>query len=126
MPNYTYLCEKCNTEFELFFYIKDYQLNPKCVECNSKKTHRQYCVDVATQSASVKKSDTELKTLGDLALRNSERMSDDEKISLHMKHNEYKDNKEETKPLPTGMSRMKKPPKIKWPGSKKRQRRKPQ
>lgn len=126
MPNYTYSCESCNEDFELFSYIKDYNPNPVCINCNSTKTYRLYAVDVATQSASVKKSDSELKTLGDLAMRNSERMSDDEKISLHMKHNEYKENKEETKTLPTGMSRMKKPPKVKWPGSKKRQRRKPQ
>lgn len=115
MPNYTYICNLCNTEFELFFYIKDYNPNPKCVKCKSDKTNRQYCVDVATQSTSVKKSDSELKTIGDLANRNSERMSDDEKQALHIKHNAYKDNKEENNPLPNGMTRIKKGPKIKWP-----------
>ena len=75
-----------------------------------------YVVDVASQSASVKKMDTELKTLGDLARRNSDKLSEDEKHHLYIKHNEYKDEQYQ-KPLPTGMSRVKKQPKIKWPGS---------
>lgn len=116
MPNYTYGCDKCNSSFELFFYIKDYKPNPKCIHCGA-VSHRLYAVDVLSQSASVKKADSELKTIGDLAQRNSERMSDDQKISLYQQHNSYKESKEETKPLPSGMSRIKKPSKIKWPGS---------
>jgi len=53
-----------------------------------------------------------------LALRNSERMSEDQKIALYQKHNSYKENKEESSSLPSGMSRIKKPPKTVWPGSK--------
>lgn len=117
MPSYTYGCDACGFEFELFSYIKDYNPNPQCLNCNN-YAHRLYVVDVLTQSASVKKSDSELKTIGDLAMRNSERMSEDEKISLYQKHNSYKETKEETKPLPSGMSRLKKPPKTLWPGSK--------
>jgi putative FmdB family regulatory protein len=114
MPTYSYRCEKCDKEFELFFHIKDYTEQPKCTECGSKKTYRSYISDVLTQSLSFKKGDSELKTLGDLALRNTERMSKDQKTHLHMKHNEYKEDKEETKQLPKGMSRIKKPPKTKW------------
>jgi|694.fasta_scaffold00642_27 putative FmdB family regulatory protein len=117
MPTYSYQCEKCQNRFELFFYIKDYIDHPKCEKCHSKQTHRRYVDDVITQSTSVRKSDTELKTLGDLAKRNSDRMSEDEKTHLYHKHNEYKFD-ESTKTLPTGMSRIKKPEKIKWPGSK--------
>jgi putative FmdB family regulatory protein len=117
MPNYSYNCEHCNTDFELFFYIKDYVSQPKCINCSSKKTTRNYIADVVTQSSNVKKSDSELKTIGDLALRNSDRMSEDEKISLFKKHNAYKENIEDIKPLPQGMNRVKKQPKIKWPGS---------
>jgi putative FmdB family regulatory protein len=124
MPTYTYLCDNCNSEFELFFYIKDYIEHPTCSCCNSKKTLRQYVKDVSTQSASVKKSDSELKTIGDLAQRNSDRMSDDEKYSLYMKHNSYKEEKD-LKPLPSGMSRMKKGSKIKWPGTTPKAKRKP-
>lgn len=114
MPTYTYLCDKCQSTFELFFYIRDYDEQPKCIKCASKQTRRSYTSDVLSQSASVKKSDSELKTLGDLALRNTERLSDDEKTALYMKHNAYKEDKIETKPLPKGMSRIKKPPKTKW------------
>jgi hypothetical protein len=69
--------------------------------------------DVATQSTSVRKSDSELKTIGDLANRNRDRLSDDEKITLHKKHNSYKD-QESHKELPKGMSRIKKTNKVKW------------
>jgi len=117
MPNYTYGCDSCGQNFELFAYIKDYNPTPSCPNCK-RKSHRLYHIDVLTQSASDKKSDSELKTIGDLALRNSERMSEDQKISLYQKHNSYKENKEESKPLPSGMSRIKKPPKTAWPGSK--------
>lgn len=123
MPNYSYFCSECNLDFELFFHIKEYTENPACIKCDSNKTHRLYCKDVATQIASVKKSDSELKTLGDLALRNSDRMSDDQKTDLYIKHNSYKENKEESKPLPSGMTRMKKQPKIQWPGGSKKQKR---
>lgn len=119
MPSYTYHCDSCSKSFELFFYIKDYKEQPNCSYCNSIRTHRSYIDDVITQSASVKKADSELKTIGDLAMRNTERMSDDQKAELYIKHNSYKEDKIETKPLPKGMSYMnKKPPKPIWPGSK--------
>ena len=117
MPTYTYFCDKCQKQFELFAYIKDYNPIPNCAHCGNKKTHRQYIIDVKTQSTSVKKSDSELKTIGDLAMRNTERMSDDQKTELYMKHNEYKYDSRDSMPLPTGMTRIKKPPKIKWPGT---------
>lgn len=117
MPTYSYFCKKCQSDFELFFHIKDYHANPKCINCNDIDTERRIINDVLTQSTSVKKSDSELKTIGDLAMRNTERMSNDEKTSLYMKHNSYKEKIEEAKPLPKGMNRVKKQPKIKWPGS---------
>lgn len=118
MPNYSYSCADCGYDFELFSYIKDYNPQPKCVKCNSKKTERNYIADAITQSSSVKKSDSELKTIGDLAMRNTERMSDDEKSALYRKHNSYKeDTSLDQKPMPKGMSRIKKPPKTMWPGS---------
>ena len=116
MPTYSYYCPDCKQKFELFFYIKDYNEQPICVQCQSKSTHRLYADDILTQSTSIRKSDSELKTIGDLAQRNSERMSDDQKAALWKKHNSYKDEQFQ-KPLPTGMSRVKKPKKIKWPGS---------
>lgn len=114
MPTYSYFCISCNSDFELFFHIKDYIENPKCISCGSSLTNRLYCKDIATQVASVKKSDSELKTIGDLANRNRDKMSEDQKRDLYKKHNDYKEHKEE-KPLPTGMSRMKKGQKTIWP-----------
>lgn len=114
MPTYSYHCTKCETDFELFFYIKDYIENPPCLLCHDTNTHRLYVKDVATQNTSVKKSDSELKTIGDLANRNRDKMSDDQKADLYKKHNSYKENKEE-KPLPKGMTRMKKGTKTIWP-----------
>jgi putative FmdB family regulatory protein len=114
MPTYSYYCDDCNQDFELFFYIKDYIEQPKCVHCQSSITHRHYIKDVSTQNASVRKSDSELKTIGDLANRNRDKLSDDQKTELYQKHNSYKEHKEE-KPLPKGMSRMKKGVKTIWP-----------
>jgi hypothetical protein len=98
----------------MFFYIKDYNDQPKCSYCNSKKTHRLYAQDILTLNSSVKKSDSELKTIGDLADRNRDKLSNDEKQSLYDKHNNYKE-KQSEKPLPQGMTRMKKGIKTIWP-----------
>lgn len=114
MPTYSYFCESCQSDFELFFYIKDYQERPACEHCQSLTTRRQYVADALTQNTSVKKSDSELKTLGDLANRNRDRLSDDQKTELYMKHNSYKDSEPE-KPLPAGMTRMKRGEKTIWP-----------
>jgi len=114
MPCYTYCCEKCEAKFELVVPIKDYVDQPKCEHCNSKKTHRLYMEDIKTLNTSIKKSDSELKTLGDLANRNRDRLSQDHKISLEQKHNDYKEEPSQ-KELPKGMSRIQKPKfKTKW------------
>lgn len=114
MPTYSYFCEDCKSDFELFFYIKDYVEKPKCTKCQSKLTYRSYMKDVSTLNTSVRKADSELKTIGDLANRNRDKMSSDQKAALYEKHNAYKDHKEE-KPLPKGMSRIKKGTKTIWP-----------
>lgn len=115
MPTYSYFCDNCEQEFELFFHIKNYTASPSCINCNNaKRTYRLYNKDVLTQSASVKKSDSELKTIGDLANRNRDKMTEDEKMSLYKKHNSYKDTAPD-KPLPKGMTRMKKGTKTIWP-----------
>jgi putative FmdB family regulatory protein len=115
MPTYSYICDNCNNHFELFFYIKDYVSNPTCPVCRGDQTSRHYQKDIISQNMSIKKMDSELKTIGDLANRNRDRMSDSQKHELHQKHNAYKDHKIETKQLPTGMSYTKKPNnKYKW------------
>ena len=112
MPTYSYFCEKCNNIFELFFSIRNYQETSQCPKCMC-ECSRHYG-DMLTINGSVKKSDSELKTIGDLANRNRDKLSDDEKIHLYDKHNKYKDQELE-KQLPKGMSRIKKPKKtMKW------------
>lgn len=113
MPAYSFTCLCCHTDFELFALIKDYEEHPKCKKCKSKKTERRYIEDLLTLNTSVKKSDSELKTLGDLANRNRDRLSDDQKRELSTKHNLYRENTP-SQDLPSGMSRMKKQPKVKW------------
>ncbi len=113
MPTYTYYCKQCNKSFELFSTIRDYKETEDCPSCKEICV-RAYEEDMLTLSNSVKKSDSELKTIGDLANRNRDRLSADEKIALKNKHNEYKD-QELAKELPKGFSRMQKPKnKMKW------------
>lgn len=113
MPTYSYSCNKCNKDFELFSSIRDYIEQPQCIYCKSLDTSRSYIKDVITQNTSVRKADSELKTIGDIANRNRDRLSEDEKIALHNKHNSYKEEAPQTE-LPKGMKRLKKQPKIKW------------
>jgi hypothetical protein len=61
----------------------------------------------------VKLASSEIKTLGHLAHRNAETMSEDQKNELYRKHNSYKEVVPD-KPLPKGMNRVNKPKKIKW------------
>jgi hypothetical protein len=104
MPSYTYLCERCNQKIEMFFTFKDYKDTIICNKCSS-LCNRCYHDDLLSISGSVKKADSELKTIGDLANRNRDKMSEDHKQSLLQKHNSYKDEKPQ-KVLPKGMSRL--------------------
>lgn len=114
MPTYSYLCNQCDHHFELFSTISQYKPSPKCLRCGSKTTQRDYDTDMRSIINSVIKSDSELKTIGDLANRNRDKLSNDEKAHLENKHNSYKETPSD-KPLPKGMSRIKKPShKIKW------------
>jgi len=112
MPTYTYQCSKCENVFEIFSSIADYKDTVKCSECK-RQAHRMYVDDLLTLNGSVRKADSELKTIGDLARRNSEKFSDDYKAHLHEKHNAYKETPS-TNTLPKGMTRMKKTKGVKW------------
>jgi putative FmdB family regulatory protein len=114
LPTYSYYCPKCNNTFELFFTIGSYTGKPQ--KCSSCKTlcDRNYLNDISSLTSSIKKADSELKTLGDLANRNRDKMTNDHKQSLHIKHNSYKESPS-NKELPKGMSRIKKPNKPIWP-----------
>jgi putative FmdB family regulatory protein len=114
MPAYTFYCEKCNYKFEIICSIRQYSNDQKCDRCNtSKNVTRAYTEDLLTLNTSVKKSDSELKTIGDLANRNRDKLTDDQKLSLYQKHNDYKDGPAPGE-LPKGMTRMKKTKKNKW------------
>lgn len=114
MPEYSYRCDNCNYKFSIVCSIRDYKENVICDKCKSKSTYRLYQEDLASLSTSIKLSDNEVKTLGHLAQRNSEKLSDDHKAHLTQKHNAYKET-EPTTSLPNGMSRIKKPKtKPKW------------
>lgn len=116
MPCYSYICEKCNHHFEIVCTISNYKEQIDCELCHKKdNVHREYKLDLSNINTSVIKSDNELKTIGDLANRNRDRMTDDHKASLHEKHNSYKE-VQSTKELPKGMSRIQKPKtKYRWP-----------
>lgn len=113
MPEYTYYCSECDDKFTIVTSISSYKEKEVCEICHS-LCDRSYEDDLLTLNASVKKSDSELKTIGDLARRNTDRFSDDQKAHLYQKHNAYKDEQSQ-KALPKGMSRIKKPPKPIWP-----------
>lgn len=114
MPEYTYYCDECSDKFCIVCSIRDYDEHAKCIRCRSKKTFRLYKDDLTTLNTSIKLSDSEIKTLGHLANRNSERLSSDEKEHLNTKHNSYKDSGIEIN-LPTGMHKIQKPKsKPKW------------
>jgi len=116
MPTYTYFCELCMKSFDLFATMNDYKDIQKCPSC--KRTCPRDYDDMLTLSSSVVKSDSELSTIGDLANRNRDKLTIDQKADLDRKHTQYQDNKlkdELTKELPKGMSRMAKPKyKPKW------------
>lgn len=114
MPTYSYSCNRCKNNFEIYCTINQYDtLMIKC-ECGSKDIIRNYAADITSICGSIVKSDSELKTLGDLAKRNTDRMSNDQKEQLHKKHNSYK-YKQSPRSLPQGMSRIPKTSKPIWP-----------
>ena len=115
MPIYTYSCAKCNSIFEECMSIEKYGKTKthRCPKCQSAKTRREHLIDAQTINGNVKKTDSELKTIGDLANRNRDQMTEDNKEALWQKHNSYKDVVPD-RPLPDGMSRIKKPKKVKW------------
>ena len=93
MPTYSFICESCHKVFEVFLSFKEYdeKNNIACELCGSKKVCRNYVEDALSVGSSVRKADSELKTIGDLANRNRDRMTDDHKAALYEKPNSKKD-----------------------------------
>jgi len=110
MPEYTFYCDKenngCGHKFTIFMYMCEYSETQQCPQCHKvQPVKRSLSDDLAGMTHSVIKGDDQI-TLGQLAERNRDRLSDDEKAYLNYKHNEYKF---QPKPeLPKGMTRMRK------------------
>ena len=101
MPIYSFFCSKCQDDFEIVQKISEYSGKAKCPNCHKKSSQRLYDVP----HCSIILGNHELKTVGHVVDRNTEKMSNDEKSHLTHKHNEYKYNKK-YKELPRGMSRL--------------------
>lgn len=104
MPCYTFLCDDCKTKFEIVCSYDQYKASQKCENCGSSNTVRSYGDDLTSVNMSIKLADSELKTIGDIAQRNSEKFSNDYKQKLYNEHNSYKN--QTPMPLPNGMTRM--------------------
>lgn len=92
MPTYNFFCPK-HKSFELFRSFADYREEEPCPKCQ--KTCKRDYADLETISGSVITSDTDSRmTIGRLADRNKERLSNDEKMAIQYKNNEYLYNQE--------------------------------
>ncbi len=107
MPCYSYFCESCNQKFEIVCSIKDYQEQAKCELCSGNNVIRLYIEDLSTLNVSIKKHTSELSTIGDVANRNRDSFSNDQKAAIAAKNNAYRE-EVSTNELPKGMSRIKK------------------
>lgn len=98
MPTYTFLCERCDVDFEVYMTLSSYNPSQNCPTCNkSDKTCRNYQSDNVSGNVSNR-------TVGIVADKNTSKMSEDEKEHLWRKHNAYRLG---PKPdLPPGMERI--------------------
>ena len=86
MPEYSYTCLKCNTKFSVIKSISDYKPKEKCPECKLiGEVIRDLETDWNSLVGAVVRGDDQI-TVGELAKRNTERLSNDEKAALTHKH----------------------------------------
>jgi putative FmdB family regulatory protein len=111
MPTYSFKCFEedggCGHSFEIVMGIKDYEDKQKCPICKKIKcVHRDYESDPI--NAQVILGDSEIKTVGHLAGRNRDKMSDEEKDLLKKKNTTHLEQRrlETNKNLPPGMKRL--------------------
>lgn len=86
MPEYSFRCEKCSRDFSEFWSISSYDEklnNLTCESCGSKKVHRNY------QEDNMVVSYHEVKTIGQLAERNTKKMG-----KYHLEDKMQQDNME--------------------------------
>ena len=93
MPEYSFHCEKCSYDFSELWSITSYEDRLKtvcCPECHSNKVYRDY------QEDSVVVSYHEVKTIGQLAEKNTKKMGKyhledrmrEDNMELHKKNKE--------------------------------------
>lgn len=71
MPEYNFICNKCNSYTVEYWHISDYDDNfkkVKCQHCKSKKVNRVYDLD------NVHTTVKEIKTIGQLAEHNTKKL----------------------------------------------------
>ena len=112
MPNYTFECvqenDGCGCIFEIYCTLNQYSSKfPVCPQCHqSAYVQRNFLEDLPH-------SHEAHKTVGSLVDKNTKNLSDEAKLNLWKKHNEYRF-VQARQPLPKDMIRMKKsitPPK---------------
>lgn len=81
MPSYDFECSKCNHTFDRFMSFNEYEIPTTCPECGETScVHRVY----SAPDLSVPK------TVGSLADKNRDSMSEDHRQHLKEKHNAYR------------------------------------
>lgn len=125
MPTYTYTClegqKGCGYTFEIYIPIAKYDPNvfPECPNCNKKNAvKRNFQKDISTTSSHIK-----TQTLGSLAEKNTNSMSEEARLAQWRKDNAYKFENPPGEPemkLPKGAKHLRKPDDLKPTSRKKR------
>lgn len=112
MPEYSYCCDPqqggCGYTFSVVQSFSQYKVLKRCPKCKKHKLIRDYSEDNVTGSV---KGSGGARTIGQLAEKNSSRMSSDQRQMLNKKHNEYRDKKDS---LPVKGERIKKAKEKPW------------
>jgi predicted nucleic acid-binding Zn ribbon protein len=112
MPTYTFECVKedggCGEIFEEYMLMSDYSENnfPHCPKCQNRRfIRRNFAADTT-------RGFVETNTLGSLAEKNTDKMSDDQKQVLYEQHHDYLINKNRPE-LPKHMQYLQDPSRFK-------------
>ena len=109
MPTYSFKCFPedggCGHEFEVVMSPSTYTSEQSCPLCRKKScVYRNYVEDGV--EAQVRLSDSEIKTVGHLAGRNTEKMTDEQRERLEDKSRSHLKQRSQTGKLPPGMKRF--------------------
>ncbi len=107
MPEYNFQCNKCETLFNKFWSMADYDKrskNVKCPNCKTKKVYRDYATDQVTSNVVPMLS--ECSTLQRYAEKQSKQYGKEKCEKMAEGFTEYRRNKKGgMKELPSGMKR---------------------